>query len=167
MSDPNEIGAKPNGNTFPASFAAPKFDPAAVSAFWQSSAARLMRSSEIFMHGMAEVARLEAEIGQQLLQRVMGNLKAPATDAKPEERAQEQLNQAMQACESLITRLRNMANKSWHVCNDATMALFETGYRSEALPPALHMNEPILQGKTVPSVATSGAVTPSAANAAE
>lgn len=101
----------------------PKFDPAAVAAFWQSSSARLMRSTEVFIRGMVGVARLEAELGQQLLQRGVVGHKTPSSSAA-EEQAGAQAGQATQEFEKIIAGLRKIGEESRNTCREATFALF-------------------------------------------
>jgi hypothetical protein len=133
-----ESGAKPMGAM------SKTFDAGAVVAFWHDSAARLMRSNELFMRGMSEVARLEAELGQHLLERGMAGLKAPTSGGKPEERARTQLGEATAAYESLLTNLRKIADESRKACHDATLALFDEARpaAAAAMADVPHVGEP-------------------------
>jgi hypothetical protein len=124
-----------------------KFDPAAITAFWQSSVARLMRSGEVFRRGMTEVARLETELGQHLLQRGMAGFKPLALGGEPEERVRAQFDHATQEFESLITSLRKIADESRNAYSDATLALFETASpAAHQFPPAApKIAEPVIK----------------------
>jgi hypothetical protein len=143
MSNYDEKGAAAQTSTL----STVKLDPAAVASFWQSSMARLMRSSEIFRRGMTEVARLETELGQQLLQRGMVGFKPPALGGEPEARVREQFDQATQEFESLIISLRRIADESRTAYSDATLALFETSSPAkDQFPPAApHVDEPLIK----------------------
>lgn len=131
MSSLNGNGAAPNGGTTHSNLTPPNFDAGAVVTFWQSSAARLMRSKEVFMRGMAEVARLEVELGQRLLQRGMVGLRMPASGEAAQDRARVQLNHATQEFESLVASMRKIGDEARGAYRDATLALFDA-----ALPPA-------------------------------
>ena len=164
MSNLNGNGTAQNGSAPHFTLTPPNFDAGAVAAFWQSSAARLLRSSEVFMRGMAEVARLEAELGQQLLQRGMAGLKIPPQGEALEERARAQLGHASHEFESLIASLRKIGDESRSAYRDATLALFDTG--SPAGPKnssaGRHIDDPVIKPKPAPHAAS-----PARANAAE
>lgn len=157
MSNSHVNGAVSESSTIAKDLTLVKFDAAAVTAFWQSSAARLMRSSEVFMRGMGHVARLETELGQQLLQRGMAGLKTPAFGGELQARAREQSSHVTQEFESLIVSLRKIADESRNTCSDATLALFEAA--SPAVPPAPpaapHIDAPVIKPK--PNAATAAA----------
>jgi hypothetical protein len=152
MSSSTANGAASDSGIFSKGLTPAKFDATAVTAFWQSGAARWMRSCEVLMRGMAEVARLEGELGQNLLQVAMAGMKTPSLGGKPEARAHQQLDTATQEFAGLITSLRKIADESRKICNDATLALFEAAspatHLSETVMP--HAAEPLTKGKQPP-----------------
>jgi hypothetical protein len=127
MSSSTTNGAASDSGIFSKGLTAAKIDAAAVTAFWQSGATRWLRSSEIIMRGMAQVARLEGELGRNLLQLALAGMKTPAVAGKPEEGAHAQLDTATQEFAGLITSLRKIVEESRNICNAATLALFEAG----------------------------------------
>ncbi len=152
MSNSTANGAASNSSIFSNGLTPAKFDGAPVTAFWQAGAARWMRSSKILMRGMAEVARLEGELGRNLLQVAVAGIKTPSFGGNPEERARDQLGIATQEFSGLIASLREIADKSRNVCNDATLALFEANSpAAHTSPPVVpHAAEPPIKGKQAP-----------------
>jgi len=155
MSNSTANGAASPSSIFSDGPSPATFDGAAITAFWKSNTARWMRSGQILMRGMAEVARLEGELGRNLLQAAMAGVKLPSIDGKPEERAREQLGIATTEFSGLIAGLRKIAEETMNVCNDATLALFEAGSpRANLSDPALpHAAEPLTRDSLAPSPA--------------
>ena len=138
MSNSTANGAASKSSIFSDGPAPATFDAAAVTALWRSHATRWMRSSQVLMRGMAEVARLEGELGRNLLQVAMAGIKTPSFGGKPGERAREQLSVAAQEFAGLIASLRKISDESRNVCNEATLALFD------GASPAAHLSEPVV-----------------------
>jgi hypothetical protein len=162
MSSSTANGAASDSDIISKGLTSAKFDGAAITAFWQSGATRWMRSSEILMRGMAEVARLEGELGRNLLQVAMAGMKTPSFAGKPEERARDQLGTATHEFAGFVTSLRKITEESRKSCKDATLALFEAG------SPAAHPSEPVVPHTAEPLTKGKPAPTPSAlARAAE
>jgi hypothetical protein len=109
------------------------------------------------MRGMAEVVRLEGELGRNLLQAAIGSVKTPSFDGKPEERAREQLGIAAKEFSGLIAGLRKIADEAMNLYNDAALALFEVGSPAATLsaatlsePVVPHAAEPMTKGRQAP-----------------
>lgn len=156
MTSPNGNGAALNGALPTASALQPKFDLAAVTTFWMSSSARLMRSSEILMRGMTEVGRLEAELGQQYLQRSMSALQTPVLGTKPDQLARTQMDHAMQNVDGLVTTMRKIADQFRHTIEASTQALFEVSTPAapaQSLAASIHIDDPIVRRKPVQGAA--------------
>jgi hypothetical protein len=144
----------PNGNTG-ATLIPNKLDTAAVTEFWLSSSARLMRSSEVFMRGMAAVGRLEAELGQEFLNRRMASFQATGLHVKPDERVRAQIGQTVEEFDSLVTGLRKIADEFRHTLNDSTQALFDVAAPppAQSMAASIHIDEPPFKRKPAPAAA--------------
>ncbi len=132
-----------------------RFDPAAVTAFWMSSSARMMRSSAILMQGMTEVARLEATLGQQCLQRSMSALHGSVHGAKPDQMARMEVDEAMQNVDSLITTMRKISDQFRHTLWGSTHALFDNAaaVSEPSFAASIHVDDPVVKRKSAPAAA--------------
>ncbi len=144
-----------NARAAGASLIPDKLDAAAVTEFWLSGSARLMRSGEVFMRGMAAVGRLEAELGQELLHRRMARFQTPSLTAKPDERVRAQIDQTVQEFDSLVEGLRKIADEFRHTINDSTQALFEAKNPApqQSMAASIHIDEPSFKRKPAPAAA--------------
>jgi hypothetical protein len=140
---------------------APPFDTAAITTMWMSSAARLMRANEIFMRGMSDVARMEAELGQHILQRGMGVLQTSKLGARPEQVMRTQMDQTMLTVDHLITSMRQIADEFRHTVGESTQALFDVSHAAQVPSAAasVHADSALVKS-------TSGATTPGRSAAA-
>jgi hypothetical protein len=152
MTNANGNGAAANGAMHAMSTLQPKFDAAAMTAFWMSGSARLMRSSEVFMRGMTEVARLEAELGQQFLQRGMIGLRTASLGAKPDQFARAEIDQAALDVDSLITTMRKIADEFRHTIHESTQALFDVAgpQREQSVAASVHSEETAAKRRPAP-----------------
>lgn len=156
MTSPNGNGAGLNGALPTASTFQSRFDPTAETIFWMTSSARLIRSSEILMRGMTEVGRLEAELGQQYLQRSMGALQTPELGTKPDKLARAQMDYAMQNVEGLVTTARQIADQFRHTIEASTLALFEVSAPAapaQSLAASIHIDDPVVRRKPAQAAA--------------
>ncbi len=153
-------GAASNGAMPPLGVTTAKFDTTAMTTFWMSGSARLMRSSEIFMRGMTAVARLEAELGQQVLQRGMAAFRMPGLGVKPEELARTQIDQTMLDVESLMTTMRSIADEFRHTINDSTQALFDVPSTAPepSFAASIHIEDPVPRRRPAPGATFGGTV---------
>jgi hypothetical protein len=136
MTNANGNGAMPHTRA-----AQPSFDPAAGMALWMSSTARLMRAGGIFMRGMTEVTRLEAELGQQYMQRGMAAMQSAASGAKPGQLGRTQIDQAMQDVDGLITTMRKITDQVRHMLGESTQALLDVADQAAELSPAAAVHD--------------------------
>jgi hypothetical protein len=154
MTSPNGIDA-----AIPNTAIQPKFDVSAMATFWMSNAARVMRSSEIFMRGIGEVTRLEAELGQQYWQRSLGELQMQALVTKPDQLARTRIDQTMQDVESLIVTMRKIADEFRHAINESTQALLDVPRpeQEQSLVASIHIDDPVIRRKPAQSAPVHGA----------
>ncbi len=148
MTNPTGNGAASNGATPAAGMMTAAFDPAAVTSFWMSSSARMMRSGEIMVRGMTEVARLEAELGQQYLQHSLSVLQTPVLSARPDQLARTQADHAMQNVEVLLNTMRKMSDQFRQTIEESTQALFDmpaTRAPAQSLAASIHITDPVVK----------------------
>jgi hypothetical protein len=155
MMIPNGNGAAVNGAMPTPTVIPSKFDTTAMTTFWMSGSARLMRSSEVFMRGMTAVAKLEAELGQQYMQRAMAALQTFGLGAMPDQRARAQIDQTMLGLNSLITTMLKIADEFRQTVNESTQALFDVSSPGpqQSLAASIHIDDPAAKGKQAQSAA--------------
>ncbi len=147
MTSSNGIGAAASNAGPVTSAIRPTFDMTAVTAFWMSGSARLMRSSEVFMRGMTAVARLEAELGQQFLQRGMIAMQTTALETKPDQAARGQFDPALLDVGGLITTMRKITEEFQQTISDSTQALLDvsTPAQQQSVAASIHIGDPIVR----------------------
>ncbi len=150
MTSPNGNGAPPNGAAHTTIASPPKFDPTAMTSLWISSSAGLMRASEILRRGMTEVARLEAELGQQYVQRTIGAMQTPVFGMKPDQLMRAQIDQATQNVDSLVTAMRKIADAFRHTIEESSQALFDGAPKpaaEQSFVASIHIDDPVVRRK--------------------
>jgi len=122
----------PNGTTHNgeasghAGIAALKFDPSATMEFWQKATARFTRANEQLFRGLTAAARLQVELGQELIQSQMSALTHMTPGEKPEEMLKSQLAHQTQEAEHLFKAIRKISDEIRHSFTEATHTLMET-----------------------------------------
>jgi hypothetical protein len=108
------------------SIAALKFDPTATMQFWQKATARFTRANEQLFHGLTAAARMQVELGQELLQSQVAALKHITPGENPESMLKTQLTHQTQEAEHLFKSIRKISDEIRHSFTEATRTLMET-----------------------------------------
>jgi hypothetical protein len=97
----------------------------AMMEMWQGSAARMMRANERVMHGFMTAAKMEIELGKELMARRMEAFKTVAESGKPEQMLQTQYQRSVQEMEHIMETMRAVSSEMREGFSEAAKLLFE------------------------------------------
>jgi hypothetical protein len=106
--------------------AALKFDPSATMEFWQKATARFTRANEQLFRGLTAAARMQVELGQELVQSQMSAFKHITPGEKPETLLQSQIAHQTEETDHLFESIRKISDEIRHSFTEATRTLMET-----------------------------------------
>lgn len=115
-----------------AGVAALKFDATATMQFWQKATARFTRANEQLFQGLTAAARMQVELGQELMHSQLTAFTHFTPGEKPESILKTQLAHQTEEAEHMFEAIRKISDEIRHSFTEATRTLMET----EA-PPAL------------------------------
>lgn len=91
---------------------------------WQNNAARMLRANERLMNGIMSTAKLQMELGQEVLQHRLDRMNTVAQTPAPEA-GHSMIEQQTREIERLMTVMREMAEEMRTSFADAAKLLFE------------------------------------------
>jgi uncharacterized protein YukE len=97
----------------------------AMMEMWQGSAARMMRANERVMHGFITAAKLEIELGKDLMARRMEVFKTVTESGKAEHVLQSQYQRSVQEMEHIMETMRAVSTEMRDGFSEAAKLLFE------------------------------------------
>jgi hypothetical protein len=102
-----------------------KFDPTATMQFWQKATARFTRANEQLFKGLTTAARMQVELGQELMQSQMAALKHFTPGEKPEAILKTQIAHQTDEADHLFESIRKISDEIRHSFTEATRTLME------------------------------------------
>lgn len=120
-------GSTPNGDASAhTGIAALKFDPTSTMQFWQKATARFTRANEQLFKGLTAAARMQVELGQELMQSQMSVLQHFTPGEKPEAMLKTQMAHQSEEAEHLFKAIRQISDEIRHSFTEATHTLMES-----------------------------------------
>jgi hypothetical protein len=106
--------------------AAVKFDPLAALQFWQKSASRFSRANEVLVRGFTAAARLQVELGQELIQSQLSAFTQITPGEKPESILKTQIAHQTEDAHHLFEAIRKISDEIRLSFTEASRTLLET-----------------------------------------
>ena len=109
-----------------------KFDPLVALRLWQKSTSRFSRANELLVRGFTAAARIQVELGQELIQSKVSAITKINPGDKPEAILKTQIVHQSEEAQHLFEAIRKISDEIAQSFTEATRTLLET----EALVPA-------------------------------
>jgi len=123
------------------------FEAAARRASFALAANELHLSHSAVSH---QIKLLEAELGQQYVQRTIGAMQTPVFGMKPDQLMRAQVDQATQNVDSLVTAMRKIADAFRHTIEESSQALFDGAPKpaaEQSFAASIHIDDPVVRRK--------------------